>query len=90
MKDTRHQEFISRIPGFISMQKKQKKKKKGLERETDVLAETQMPDKLEQVSWSDLVVAWALQPAERLIGWILGMFWQLGQAVFHGICLLVS
>lgn len=32
------------------MQKKQKKKKKGLERETDVLAETQMPDKLEQVS----------------------------------------
>lgn len=37
-------------PRIYFYAKKTKKKKKGLERETDVLAETQMPDKLEQVS----------------------------------------
>jgi len=50
MKDTRHQEFISRISIIrIYFEKGLMGRGRGGGRETDVLADSQMPDKLEQV-----------------------------------------
>jgi len=48
MKDTRHQEFISRI-SIIRIYFEKGLMGRGGGRETDVLADSQMPDKLEQV-----------------------------------------